>query len=55
MTSVLHHGLEGAGGGLRHWFGDKPHTHQALDDAIEQGTLFCNVLIENKDDWYGEG
>jgi hypothetical protein len=24
-----------------------PHTHQALDDAIEQGELFCNMLIEN--------
>jgi hypothetical protein len=29
------------------WFGDHPHTHQALDDAIEQGTLFCNMLQEN--------
>jgi len=24
-----------------------PHTHQALDDAIEQGELFCNMLLEN--------
>jgi hypothetical protein len=31
----------------RHWFDDKPHTHEALDDAIEQGTVFCNMLMEN--------
>jgi len=24
-----------------------PHTHIALDDAIEQGALFCNMLAEN--------
>ena len=29
-----------------HWFEDKPHTHIALDDAIEQGTAFCNMLTE---------
>ncbi|NJM40318.1 MAG: hypothetical protein HC853_05915 [Anaerolineae bacterium] len=23
-----------------------PHTHTALDDAIEQGALFCNMLVE---------
>ena len=28
------------------WFSDRPHTHIALDDAIEQGLLFCNVLAE---------
>ncbi|PWG61659.1 exonuclease [Sediminicurvatus halobius] len=28
----------------RDWFDDLPHTHVALDDAIEQGALFCNVL-----------
>ncbi len=28
----------------RHWFDDVPHTHIALDDAIEQGRLFCNML-----------
>lgn len=27
-----------------HWFDDLPHTHIALDDAIEQGALFCNIL-----------
>src|SRR5262245_12409132 len=26
------------------WFDDLPHTHHALDDAIEQGALFCNML-----------
>ena len=29
-----------------HWFEEKPHTHIALDDAIEQGTAFCNMLSE---------
>jgi hypothetical protein len=28
----------------KHWFDDLPHTHIALDDAIEQGALFCNIL-----------
>jgi hypothetical protein len=31
----------------RHWFPPAPHTHVALDDAIEQGLLFCNMLAEN--------
>jgi hypothetical protein len=26
------------------WFDPIPHTHVALDDAIGQGTLFCNML-----------
>ena len=26
------------------WFDDLPHTHVALDDALEQGALFCNML-----------
>lgn len=26
------------------WFDPLPHTHLALDDAIEQGALFCNML-----------
>jgi hypothetical protein len=29
------------------WFEPLPHTHVALDDAIEQGALFCNMLLEN--------
>jgi hypothetical protein len=32
----------------RHWFDPLPHTHKALDDAIEQGALFCNMLAENR-------
>jgi len=32
----------------RHWFDKLPHTHVALDDAIEQGALFCNMLRENR-------
>ncbi|MEM8599137.1 MAG: exonuclease [Bacteroidota bacterium] len=30
----------------KHWFDPLPHTHVALDDAIEQGALFCNMLAE---------
>jgi hypothetical protein len=29
------------------WFDPSPHTHVALDDAIEQGQLFCNILRRN--------
>jgi hypothetical protein len=29
------------------WFDDLPYTHKALDDAIQQGALFCNILAEN--------
>jgi hypothetical protein len=29
------------------WFDTMPHTHVALDDAIEQGALFCNMLAEH--------
>jgi hypothetical protein len=29
------------------WFDALPHTHIALDDAIEQGRLFCNMLRAN--------
>lgn len=32
----------------RRWFDKLPHTHKALDDAIEQGALFCNILAENR-------
>jgi hypothetical protein len=28
------------------WFDELPHTHVALDDAKEQGALFCNMLAE---------
>lgn len=30
----------------RRWFDELPHTHVALDDAMEQGALFCNMLSE---------
>jgi hypothetical protein len=33
------------------WFDPLPHTHLALEDAVEQGALFCNMLAENM----GEG
>lgn len=29
------------------WFGPAPHTHVALDDAIEQGVLFTRILKQN--------
>lgn len=29
----------------REWFGPQRHTHVALDDAREQGELFCRMLI----------
>jgi hypothetical protein len=31
----------------KRWFDDLPHTHLALDDAKEQGALFCNMLMEH--------
>ncbi len=30
----------------KRWFDDLPHRHVALDDALEQGRLFCNMLAE---------
>jgi len=32
----------------KRWFDNLPHTHKALDDAIEQGALFCNMLRESR-------
>lgn len=32
----------------RRWFSDMPHTHVALDDALEQGAVFCSMLAENR-------
>jgi hypothetical protein len=32
----------------KEWFDDLPHTHVALDDAIGQGALFCNMLAARK-------
>ncbi len=31
----------------KRWFDPLPHTHLALDDAIEQGAMFCNMLAEH--------
>lgn len=30
----------------KRWFSKHPHTHVAVDDAIGQGDLFCNILKE---------
>jgi len=30
----------------RRWFSKHPHNHVAVDDAIGQGDLFCNILRE---------
>lgn len=30
------------------WFEKAPHTHVALDDAMEQGLLFCNMLAQSR-------
>ena len=32
------------------WFDELPHSHVALDDAKEQGALFCNMLAV-RDRW----
>lgn len=32
----------------KRWFDPMPHTHVALDDALEQGRLFCNMLAESR-------
>jgi hypothetical protein len=32
----------------KRWFDELAHSHVALDDAIEQGALFCNMLSENR-------
>lgn len=32
----------------KRWFDRFPHSHVALDDAIEQGALFCNMLKDNR-------
>lgn len=31
----------------KRWFDDRPHTHVAIEDALEQGALFCNMHHEN--------
>lgn len=34
----------------KRWFDPLPHSHIALDDAIEQGAMFCNMLEESRRD-----
>ena len=33
----------------KRWFDKMPHTHVALDDALEQGALFCNMLADRNE------
>jgi hypothetical protein len=30
------------------WFDELPYTHVALDDAVSQGALFCNILAAHR-------
>lgn len=32
----------------KRWFDPLSHSHVALDDAIEQGAMFCNMLAESR-------
>jgi hypothetical protein len=32
----------------KRWFDQLPHNHVALNDAMEQGMLFCNILAESR-------
>ena len=32
----------------REWWPSLPHTHVALEDALEQGELFCNMLAASR-------
>jgi hypothetical protein len=32
----------------RAWFDELPHSHVALDNTVEQGALFCNMLAANR-------
>lgn len=32
----------------RRWLGPARHAHVALDDALEQGELFCRMLLEGR-------
>jgi len=32
----------------KRWFDALPHSHIALDDAVEQGAMFCNMLAESR-------
>lgn len=40
----------------RRWFDESlPHTHVALDDALEQGVMFCRMLRESREKRRVEG
>lgn len=32
----------------RRWLEQTPHSHVALDDALEQGSLFIDMLTESR-------
>lgn len=32
----------------KQWFGPTLHSHVALQDAVEQGVLFCNMLAQSR-------
>ena len=36
------------------WIPEAPHTHNAEEDALEQGKLFMNMLRENLEDTPGQ-
>jgi hypothetical protein len=38
----------------KRWFDRLPHSHKALDDAIEQGALFCNMLADHRNNRAGD-
>jgi hypothetical protein len=39
----------------RRWWDPLPHTHVALDDALEQGAVFCNMMAEMKRRFHDAG
>ncbi|HEV2097949.1 MAG TPA: hypothetical protein VGR45_03385, partial [Stellaceae bacterium] len=39
----------------KRWCDALPHSHLALQDAIEQGALFCNMLRESRRDRFAAG
>lgn len=39
----------------RRWWDPLPHTHVALDDALEQGAIFCNMMAELRERFHGGG
>ncbi len=33
----------------KHWFSDDKHSHVAVEDAIEQGRIFCKMLKQSRE------